>query len=1581
METLNVLISSTRQWNPGDEFILFGVQNLLTEVIKNPINWVLYDRNPDLFIGGYDYAVQMDKFWTNAYCQNDYSGFDIAVIAGTSEWFGRPLEKFYRLVREYKIPLIVIGAGYYSDSPINFTEDELYCLSELAQIITVRDSYASKALDRISVKHSLLPCPALFAASEHHCPNQIQKVGFILQANNTLNQRIPLQLTEAGYEAAIKLQNTGLKVDMVTLYTDEFVAFSKRQSLPVRYSYDSNHIINMLKEYDAVVSTRLHGAIAANSLGKPAIMFNEDPRCVSAANLFPHISLSKPEDIIDQLEKIDVQRLKQELPQFKSAVKDKYVTLLQQNILINDYLILDLRRQRIAKCKTLQEENVLKEKTAAAIGQKSIRPYDTQNDLQTRFAQRNAEINQLREDLKTKSEQRQQEIAELQDRLDNSEAKVEQRQQEITGLNGRLNESDTALKAIHESFGWAMIQHLDRLSRRVFYGNGRRYKLWILIRKGLAIWIREGFRSFIVKLSKKLWSMGPGALTKGVSFPRIRRPSTGPRKESRIKPVEQISASEKSKVWICNDCPRGDAEFVSEITGVVDVSGWAVAEKGISVVSVYCDDQLQGIASYGSTRVDVGAAYPKIPHSASSGYHFIWDSSKLSNDIHVLKTEARSTDGNSAVFLARVRVSNTRTAYERWQERNMVSPSALRWMKSVNHEFAYRPRISLLLFQQASEVELFSATLSSLLSQAYPDWELCVACDTRQYEITGSKLTEIAQTEPRVKILVDDFQNKAQAWNKLLAKSDGELVGVIDEGDRLQCHALFETVYQFNLKKDTDIIYSDEDVILSNYQRVQPSFKPGWSPDLLFSMNYIGRLWIARRSLVLESGGFRENDGEASEYGFLLRLVEKTDRIASLKTVLYSRWWANRQDSPQQTEKVLQETMNRRGIGGEVRAGPIAGTYRVKRDIKGQPMVSLIIPTKGNLQYLRPCLESITSKSTYPNYEIIIIDNNSALPDETSEYYSRLPHKIIRWSQPFNWSRINNSAAKEAAGDYLLFLNDDTEVIAPEWIEALLEHAQRPEVAAVGAKLLYADGTVQHAGMFLVDHGGGARHAFRHLQADNPGYLGLASVQRNCSVVTGACLMIRRKVFEDLGGFNEELAIASNDADFCLRALQKGYQVVYTPFALLYHHEKVTRKDISEEEGNKKFWQLWSRLLEQGDHYYNPNLSLESDLFDINERQLSITYADWLALERDEIKKILVVKLDHLGDVILSLPAIRRLKQAFPDADITALVGSWSKPFLVHESAVDRILTYDGFFNADSSTPPKQLTAKEKQEIAKWLAGYGFDLALDLRRHTETREFLALSGARYTAGFANFDEFPWLTIALPYERDQRMYRPRHHISQDLVGLVEFTAAGSDVHLSTAFSTELQQSAENLLKSLAIPDNRLIIGIHPGVGQTIRRWPIEYFARCADLLCERLDATVLVFGTKNEKKLADRIIGKMHNKGRAFSLAGEISLDAFLYVLKKCDLFIGNNSGPIHMAASLGVPTVGVYAGTSHVKEWGPIGPQALAVHLEMGCSPCYLVHHADCPYDIACLKYIHPEQVWQAALRLLIPKWRSSKVI
>jgi lipopolysaccharide heptosyltransferase II len=873
-------------------------------------------------------------------------------------------------------------------------------------------------------------------------------------------------------------------------------------------------------------------------------------------------------------------------------------------------------------------------------------------------------------------------------------------------------------------------------------------------------------------------------------------------------------------------------------------------------------------------------------------------------------------------------------------------------------------------------MDKIEATITSLQNQIYTDWELLVACNEQVCNGIIPELNEIGLNEPRVKINLGPYENNIDGWNKLLASSSGELVGVMDEGDRLQSQALFEVIHKFNLTRELDLVYSDEDILRGGGKREKPFFKPGWSPDLLLSMNYIGRLWIARKELVKEAGGFLAEDQEDYEYGLLLRMTEKTKHITSIKTVLYSRWWENCSDDlliSNKAEKVITNSLIRRGIKGSVAAGPAPGTYRIKREIEGKPKVSLIIATNGNSQYLFSCLESILKNTTYTNYEMIIINNGVTFNSQIEELLKPSSFKVINRSMPFNRGQINNYAVKESSGDFLLFVHEDVKVITPNWIETLLENAQRKEVAVVGAKLLSFENKIQNAGLFLVNDGDGIRQVFKNLPAESKGYFNLAAVQRNCSAVSGACFLVRREVFNELGGFSGRFTIINDDYDFCLRALEKKYLIVWTPYVTLYQYEKEANDSLEENFDKQKFREIWKDVLERGDQYYNPNLSQDSDKFEINSTPLLIKYSPWPVLIKKEIKNILVVKLDHLGDVILAIPAIKRLKQMFPEANITALVGPWAKPILENEPSIQKIITYDGFSSENSSEPLKWLTDNKRRYLKKWLGEFNFDLAVDLRSHTETREFLALSGAKYTAGYAKINEFPWLTIALAYDEDKATMKPRRHNTQSLVELAEFVGADSsqDSQLNVTFSDELKNSVDGMMQQSGLSDRRSVIAIHPGVGSPIRRWPLEYFARLADNFCNRNDATVLIFTGKDEEKLVENIMANITRKESIFSMAGKVSLDGFLYALKKCDLFIGNNSGPIHMAASIGVPALGIYAGTSHVFEWGPVGLQAAAIYRNMPCSPCYFTSTDQCPYDMACLKKIYPEQVWQVAQRFL----------
>jgi len=331
---LNILFSSTRQWNPGDEFIYFGIRRLFEDIIRNrKINWVLYDRNPDLNVNGFTDRTHREQLWGNSFHLGDPGSIDLALVAGSPEWFDLPLANFYSAVKTEQLPLFLIGVGYI-DAPINFTETELNCLKNLSPVITARDEYASRELAKEGLSSELLPCPALFASSTENIPSEIRRIGFILQTSKTVNQRIPQALTEACILTIKKLRSAKKNVDVICHYRDEFTEFS-RTLPPVRYSYDARDYLEILADYDLIISTRLHGAILANSLGKPAILLNmDDSRCNGAAAQFPYIYSVAPDfdllvNLIDSLKISEWEKL----PSWKRDMKNRYLNILKNALL------------------------------------------------------------------------------------------------------------------------------------------------------------------------------------------------------------------------------------------------------------------------------------------------------------------------------------------------------------------------------------------------------------------------------------------------------------------------------------------------------------------------------------------------------------------------------------------------------------------------------------------------------------------------------------------------------------------------------------------------------------------------------------------------------------------------------------------------------------------------------------------------------------------------------------------------------------------------------------------------------------------------------------------------------------------------------------------------------------------------------------------------------------------------------------------------------------------------------------------------------------------------------------------------
>jgi GT2 family glycosyltransferase len=530
-----------------------------------------------------------------------------------------------------------------------------------------------------------------------------------------------------------------------------------------------------------------------------------------------------------------------------------------------------------------------------------------------------------------------------------------------------------------------------------------------------------------------------------------------------------------------------------------------------------------------------------------------------------------------------------------------------------------RPSISVILATYDTSEHFLRAAIDSVRAQVYPDWELCIADDASREPRVRRVLEEYAELDPRIKVTFRrENGHISRATNSALELATGEFIGLLDHDDELSRDALFECALVANRVPDVDMIYSDEDKIDESGQRRDPFFKPEWNPDTFLSRMYTCHFGIYRRALVLAVGGMRPDFDGSQDYDLVLRLTERTNRIHHIPKVLY-HWRVHAGSTASSSdvkpyaaiaaERAIGEAIARRGEPGSVKMRADApGTYIVRYQIREPKKVSVIVPTRDHGEDVERCLRSIFSKTTYRDFEIVIVDNGST--DKASlrifEKWKKAERrvKVLRYDVPFNFSRINNYAVEHSDGHYVLLLNNDTEVITADWMEAMVEQAQRPSIGAVGALLLYPDGTVQHAGVVL-GVGGIAGHSHKHFPGDAHGYFSTLSAINNYSAITAACLMVRRSVFEQVGGLNEELAVAFNDIDFCLKVREAGYRNVYLPHVKLYHFESKSRGYEETAEQKLRFENEVTLMRERWnprasrDGCYSPNLTLEHENFGI----------------------------------------------------------------------------------------------------------------------------------------------------------------------------------------------------------------------------------------------------------------------------------------------------------------------------------------------------------------------------------------------
>ena len=547
--------------------------------------------------------------------------------------------------------------------------------------------------------------------------------------------------------------------------------------------------------------------------------------------------------------------------------------------------------------------------------------------------------------------------------------------------------------------------------------------------------------------------------------------------------------------------------------------------------------------------------------------------------------------------------------YGPWYEKHKADEAALK--KQAAESKNAPVKISVAVPAYKTDDVFLREMMDSLIHQSYPNWELCIANASPEDERMAATLKEYTAAEPRIKVLdLEENIGIAANTNRAISMASGDYIGLLDHDDILSPDTLYEVAKKIK-EENSDVIYTDEDKVdREGKEHSQPHLKPDFNIDLLRSNNYITHFFTARRELLQNVGGFREGFDGAQDHDLIFRCCEKAKVISHVPRILY-HWRthsASTADNPaskfyayEAGQRAIEGNLERSGLKGEVSMLKDYGFFRVRYAVEGEPLVSILIPTKDNTDVLKRCLESIKKKSTYKNYEIILIENNST-EEETFAFYESLKDepriKVVTWEKGFNFSAINNFGAGYASGDYLMFLNNDIEIITPSWIEELLSNAQRPEVGAVGCKLYYPDHTIQHAGVIL-GIGGIAGHAFLGMDGNRSGYLHKASIQMDLSAVTAAAVMVRKTVFEEIGGFEEKLAVAFNDIDLCLRIRQKDLLVVYDPFCEMIHYESKTRGAEDTDEKARRFYteieymrSHWIDVLKKGDPYYNPNLTL-----------------------------------------------------------------------------------------------------------------------------------------------------------------------------------------------------------------------------------------------------------------------------------------------------------------------------------------------------------------------------------------------------
>jgi GT2 family glycosyltransferase len=646
----------------------------------------------------------------------------------------------------------------------------------------------------------------------------------------------------------------------------------------------------------------------------------------------------------------------------------------------------------------------------------------------------------------------------------------------------------------------------------------------------------------------------------------------------------------------------------------VPVSGWVLAPSGMRSLVALVDGEPRGRVDYGSLRPDIAARrrqYADADHCGFSGSVPLFG---LPDGSHEFVLVATANDGQKLEMPTRIEIDSAAAIdggvpvinrhYRAWRERR-ASAAANATAEPIHTET--RRLVEAIVPLEGASDDALDALAASLLAQSHRDWRLTLVDAGDASDATRLLARRLDFQDGRVSYREPVGNGIVDGVNAALDQSEADWITLVRPGIILSPVAIERVVHSLAHDPTAVLIYTDDDRIdPESTERWNPFFKPDWSPDLVLAMNYLGPLTLFDRAAAVAAGGLRAGYTGAESYDLALRVTDGSSQVLHVPEVLATTieeapaigapW--HRADWQDAEQRALADTLSRRGIAGAVERGLHPGTWRVRYAVPEPPGVTAVIPTGGKLHLLRPCLFDLLERTDYPKLEVLLVDNSHGTDVErlVAELAPTYPNvrRVVDDRTPFNYSALINAAVPHVNTPYMLMLNDDITVIDSGWLQAMVEHARRPEVGIVGAKLLYPDDTIQHAGVILGPFGGSV-HVFKRLPGDDPGFFDLPDVVRNCSAVTFACAVIDRAVFEEIGGMDEvNLPVAFNDTDFCLRAREAGYEVIYTPHATLYHHESVTKTVIAHPHEIAFLRNRWGHIIDH-DPYYNPNLTRKGE--------------------------------------------------------------------------------------------------------------------------------------------------------------------------------------------------------------------------------------------------------------------------------------------------------------------------------------------------------------------------------------------------